>query len=84
MALTHSLPNSYGIDIQNGYWRISHVELIDKSNMIFEVSGYANPNKHCLSNISYSCVYDITGENPIKQAYEYLKTLPEFANATDC
>ena len=22
--------------------------------------------------------------NPIKQAYEYLKTLPEFANATDC
>lgn len=24
------------------------------------------------------------GENHIKQAYEYLKTLPEFADATDC
>jgi hypothetical protein len=24
------------------------------------------------------------GENHLKQAYEYLKTLPEFANATDC
>ena len=27
---------------------------------------------------------DMNGENFIKQAYEYLKTLPEFANATDC
>jgi hypothetical protein len=84
MALTHPLPNSHGIDIQNGYWRISHVELIDKFNMIFEVRGYANPDKHCLANISYSCQYDITSENPIRQAYLHLKTLPEFATATDC
>lgn len=28
--------------------------------------------------------YDISGENPIKQAYLYLKTLPEFADAIDC
>ena len=27
---------------------------------------------------------NMNGENFIKQAYEYLKTLPEFANATDC
>ena len=33
---------------------------------------------------TYSCAYDINGENPIKQAYLYLKTLPEFASATDC
>ena len=26
----------------------------------------------------------LAGDNFIKQAYEYLKTLPEFANATDC
>jgi hypothetical protein len=32
----------------------------------------------------YFFQYDITGENPIKQAYLYLKTLPEFATATDC
>lgn len=84
MALTHPLPNSYGIDIQNGYWRVSCVELIDKSNMRFVVRGYANPDKHCLASISHSCQYDINGENPIKQAYLYLKTLPEFANAVDC
>ena len=27
---------------------------------------------------------DLEGPNPIKQAYLHLKTLPEFANATDC
>lgn len=28
--------------------------------------------------------HDIDGPNPIKQAYLYLKTLPEFADAVDC
>jgi hypothetical protein len=27
--------------------------------------------------------YDMSGDNPIKQAYLHLKTLPEFADATD-
>jgi hypothetical protein len=27
---------------------------------------------------------DMEGENPVKQAYLYLKTLPEFSDATDC
>jgi hypothetical protein len=32
----------------------------------------------------YQFALDLEGSNPIKQSYEYLKTLPEFANATDC
>lgn len=28
--------------------------------------------------------HDLNGENVIKQAYEHLKTLPEFADAVDC
>lgn len=28
--------------------------------------------------------FDLDGPNPIKQAYEYIKTLPEFSDATDC
>lgn len=27
---------------------------------------------------------NLDGTNPIKQAYEYLKTLPEFVDAVDC
>jgi hypothetical protein len=32
----------------------------------------------------YVSAYDIDGDNPIAQAYLHLKTLPEFAGATDC
>lgn len=32
----------------------------------------------------YEFTPDLDGENFIKQAYEHLKTLPEFAGATDC
>jgi hypothetical protein len=28
--------------------------------------------------------HGLEGANPIKQAYLYLKTLPEFADAVDC
>ena len=33
---------------------------------------------------SVPVVVDETSQNFIKQAYEHLKTLPEFANAEDC
>ena len=33
---------------------------------------------------SYAFVPDMEGANFIKQSYEYLKTLPEFADAQDC
>lgn len=33
---------------------------------------------------NYSAPYDLDGNNPFEQAYEHLKTLPEFKNATDC
>jgi hypothetical protein len=32
----------------------------------------------------YEFATDMQGENPIRQAYKHLKTLPEFAGATDC
>jgi len=41
-------------------------------------------------NVSFNKSYDFTpsvvdgSDNFIKQAYEYLKTLPEFSGATDC
>jgi hypothetical protein len=32
----------------------------------------------------FDVVLDLDGGNPIQQAYEYLKTLPEFEGAEDC
>jgi hypothetical protein len=37
-----------------------------------------------ICNESYSFTPDLSGANFIAQAYQYLKTLPEFAGATDC
>lgn len=38
----------------------------------------------CINNMSYSFIPDLLGDNFIKQGYEYLKTLPEFADCIDC
>lgn len=32
----------------------------------------------------YAAPYDLGGVNPFDQAYEYLKTLPEFEGCIDC
>jgi hypothetical protein len=41
-----------------------------------------------IDSVFDSCVYNfvpsLEGANFIAQAYEYLKTLPEFKGATDC
>jgi len=34
--------------------------------------------------VKHDCAYDINGKNPIAQAYDHAKTLPEFAGAVDC
>jgi hypothetical protein len=36
------------------------------------------------SDVDYQCAYSLDGKNPIKQAYEYLKTLDNFSSAVDC
>ena len=37
-----------------------------------------------LGSKEYEFSVDLEGPHPIKQAYLYLKTLPEFADAIDC
>ena len=84
MALKKTITSIYGNQILNAYHRIENVRL-DKKNLIsFHLKFYVDTNYPSFAESIYHCAYDINGENPIKQAYEYLKTLPEFANATDC
>lgn len=52
--------------------------------MTFSVSFYANKEKPFFEAKVFSCADDIHADNPIKQAYKHLKTLPEFAGALDC
>ena len=53
--------------------------------MTFIVGAFVNGTVDvAVQTKSYDCAYDLAGGNAHTQAYEYLKTLPEFAGATDC
>ncbi len=72
-----------GINVEGAYCRVSDVDLT-KSVMDFKIENRANETSEAFSVSEFTCPYDIAGENPIKQAYAHLKTLPEFDGAVDC
>lgn len=86
MALLQTTSLETGIIVENAYKRVEMVQIADKSKMLFTVKSYAGSplEFQAFDTKSYQCEYDIDGKNPIKQAYVYLKTLPEFESAQDC
>jgi hypothetical protein len=52
--------------------------------MTFHIRSYVSTDKPFFSEDVITAPYSLDGVNPIAQAYEHLKTLPEFADAVDC
>lgn len=67
--------------LENAYFKIINVNG-KKNNIVIEVGIFNNEN--IVDRQHYCFVPSMEGENFIKQAYNYLKTLPEFADAVDC
>ena len=67
--------------IQDVYVKVESV-FSNKKEAIAAVSFTHNNNR--LTERFFQFFLDLEGPNPIKQAYHFLKTLPEFSNATDC
>jgi hypothetical protein len=69
------IKDSY-IRVNSVYWDKHHantfVDICDKES------------KATLNNIQYSFDATLEGKNFVAQVYDYLKTLPEFADAIDC
>jgi hypothetical protein len=84
MALSKTITTVHGFKAVDAYHRVEAVALPAKDQMTFHVRSYTSTDKPFFVEQVVSCVYDLDGANPIKQAYEYLKTLPEFEGATDC
>ena len=84
MALNKTTTSSQGFEAVNAYHRVEGLCLVTNQMISFRVRTYKDVAFPAFADNGYSCAYNITGENPIKQAYEYLKTLPEFSHATDC
>jgi len=82
MALIKNIELPTGINVENAYLRVERVT-ITKTSMTFSLREYKEQDKPFFNEITFVDVYSIEGENPFKQAYEHLKTLPEFADATD-
>lgn len=83
MALAKTITTPFGIEITDAYHRVEDITISNKTEMNISLAIYADKTARPVSTRGFLAVYDIAGENPIKQAYEHLKTLPEFAGAAD-
>ena len=85
MALEKTVTTPQGFDATDAYHRVSGVALISKNKINFSVQSFKSKDASvAFASEQHSCLYDLTGNNPIAQAYYHLKTLPEFAGAKDC
>ena len=84
MALKKNIDTVYGIEIKNAYCRIDNVIINNKTNITFLLKSYADKTAKEFNTQTFQCSYILDNTNPIAQAYAHLKTLQEFADATDC
>jgi hypothetical protein len=84
MALEKQVTTPQGFIADKAYCKVQEMQISNKSKLHFSVSFAKAKDVLPFEIKGYSCSYNIDGANPIKQAYEHLKTLPEFSGATDC
>jgi len=79
--------NFRGVTIPDAYIRVNSFSG-SKSHIAFNVGFYGPANeqgeREMFDQQAYQCAYDLNGSNAVQQAYDHLKTLPEFAGAKDC
>jgi hypothetical protein len=82
MAISINKTTETGFTANGTYSRVENIQLT-KVSMSFNLRHYKEINLPFFEEDVISCSYDIDGDNPIAQAYEYLKTLDEFKDAKD-
>lgn len=87
MAIRSSM-NFLGVNLENVITRVYtckvYKEQQDKFVLDFAISRHRTLEDKAFTQSDYSCEMQIYGPNPVEQAYNHLKTLPEFADAVDC
>jgi len=85
MALSKTIKTESGITVENAYHRVREVKIQGTNYLHFKVKSFADKSQgRPFSESEHGCDYDLEGDNPLAQAYIYIKTLPEFANSIDC
>ena len=71
------------VDFKDAYIKVTSLEG-DKESMVATVDTSDKSGGQVLERKAYEFAPQLDGGNIIAQAYEHLKTLPEFSDATDC
>lgn len=83
MALQQTVTTPHGFDASDAYHRVENVSLLNKEQIGFLVRSYKSPQEPFFEESYYECAYQLDGDNPIAQAYSYIKSLDAFQNAAD-
>jgi hypothetical protein len=89
MAISKNLTlvDNFGTEVTfpSAYINVKKVTA-SKNGSNFSIAMYKEKNGYLLQEkeFIFDCSFLMTAGNPLYQAYAYLKTLPEFAGATDC
>lgn len=94
MALkkTIALKNNFGTEttIQDAYIRVDGLIVKRKHALTGErlveasVSINKDASSSALEKRGHFFALDLSGASPLDQAYQFLKTMPDYAGATDC
>lgn len=83
MAFKINCTTPHGFDAEGAYCRVEGLTLT-KGTLTFALRRYKDESGlPCFLEQYFSAPYALTSVNPLQQAYDYLKTLPEFAGAVD-
>jgi hypothetical protein len=80
-----TLVTNFGDDVvfNDAYIKVENL-MGNKSYIRMDVSIQKKVDEQIVDRKNFVFVPDLSGKNFIAQGYDYLKTLPEFAGATDC
>lgn len=85
MALSTDVVLASGLVAPSSYIRVTSVFAVSKSQASASVCFFAAAdNPIAYQTLERTFAFELDGPNLFQQAYEHLKTLPEFADATDC
>ncbi|HBR1694002.1 hypothetical protein ACWJN6_26985 [Klebsiella pneumoniae] len=73
-----------GISVESAKVTVGDIYIADGHEVLSITANWSAPgSSEYFRQTTYNCQYDITGADPVTQAYAYLKTLDEFSGATE-
>lgn len=84
MALKKTTTTAHGFEAVDAYITCEGIRIIGKDQIKFQVRVRKEPGLPFFSDEEHTTFYVMDGENPFKQAYAFVKSLPEFSGAQDC